>query len=242
MSDKRVFLWSHSIHTAAMRFASTVRASSVAFLFVLAGSAVAACTADVTSAGPKAPPVEVTPDKGDAGGGEAASPEAAAPEPSGPMNPIVASTLAADLKAAGIDLSAPPSLDDIKADKTKLMAVMKSFTKSLGVTCDGCHAKGADGKMDFAKSTEDKNIAEGMWKHFVGELAAQDGTALYCDSCHQGNKLVLNRTDDKAIADWMKANFIGKLKPRDGSSLTCTTCHGQPFDSSFLDKWGSGGF
>ena len=79
-----------------------------------------------------------------------------------------------------------------------------------------------------------------MWDEFVFKLAVQDGqqgAPLFCDSCHQGRTLLLDRTDKKALAKWMDANFVDKLKRRDGNGTECETCHVN-MEMKLLTKWG----
>ena len=148
----------------------------------------------------------------------------------GPMKPLVATSMAADLKALGLDPGALPPMDKLPPET--LRKVMKTFTQTLGVRCDACHTK------DFAAPTERKAVALGMWDHFVREMAAKDGAPVYCDSCHQGKLTpLLDRHDDKALAHWMEANFVAGLKQRDGKKHDCTTCHGDPFQGHFLKTW-----
>jgi hypothetical protein len=107
---------------------------------------------------------------------------------------------------------------------------MRTFTKSLGVQCNGCHDT-----TDFSKPTPQKTIAGHMWNDFVKQLSLADGSgALYCDSCHNGQKDFLDRSNHPALAAWMKANFVGKLKRNDGAAHNCGTCHGNPFQGDIF--------
>ncbi len=76
-----------------------------------------------------------------------------------------------------------------------------------------------------------------MWSEFAQKTKRKDGSALFCDSCHQGKLAFLDRTDEKSLSQWMDASFVDGLARKDGSAQTCTSCHGQPFDPSFLDGW-----
>lgn len=217
------------------------RASSALFMVAVAASSFAACT---TPTAPNAPVIAtgdeagvVFPDRGDSGMSDA---EAAA-DAVDPLSAIVPSKLVTDLQALGIDTNRLPTLDSVKQDPNKLRAVMNTFAKSLGVDCNGCHAAGEGGAgLDYAASTPSKNVAWRMWERFVGGLAFADGTALYCDSCHQGNRRMLDRSDDTKVTAWMTANFVDKLRRRDGAVHSCETCHGTPFDRGFLSLWRAG--
>jgi hypothetical protein len=146
------------------------------------------------------------------------------------MKPIMASAMAADLKEIGLDTKALPPL--AKMDPEKLRKLMKTFTKSLGVQCSECHDPN-----DFKAWTPNKRIASGMWNEFVRGLAMEDGSLLYCDSCHQGSMQFLDRKDKKVLSSWMDANFVSKLKRRNGKEHGCGTCHGDPFEPKFLEAW-----
>lgn len=153
----------------------------------------------------------------------------AAPAFAGPMKPVAASTMIADVQAIGIDLRKPPQL--AKLEPEKLRKVMKLFAKSLGAKCADCHAD------DMAQPTEKKKIAEHMWNEFVVKLAMADGSPVFCDTCHQGRTLQLDRHDKKALSGWMDDNFVGKLKNKNNKEHECATCHGDPPEFKFLDTW-----
>lgn len=144
--------------------------------------------------------------------------------------PIAASTMAADLTAIGLDPKALPALG--KMPPEQLRKVMKTFTKALGTTCNGCHDPN-----DYRASTPDKRVAERMWDLYVRGLAMEDGSLLYCDSCHGGRGRFLDRHDDKGLRAWMDANFVSKLKRVDGKPHACESCHGDPFQPKILDAW-----
>lgn len=135
------------------------------------------------------------------------------------------------------------------ANRTKLKAVMKSFTVALGTDCGGCHKVDPTqpSGFDFLAPTPEKNIADKMWSQIVKKLKHKNGSAIYCDSCHQdqarqGRKEFLDRTDLTALADFMAVNFQDSLVHTNGDANTCSTCHGgEPgtpeFDGKFLLKW-----
>ncbi len=162
--------------------------------------------------------------------------EAGAPEPSpsgfaGEMTPVRRTSMAADLSLLGLDVSALPPLS--KMDPRTLRAVMKTFTSSLGLRCNGCHDM-----QDFAARTPMKSIADAMWTHFVQGLTLADGTPVFCDSCHQERAKMLDRSDGKRLSKWMQANYVDAMKRRDGQEQSCGACHGDPFASNiFRDVW-----
>jgi nitrate/TMAO reductase-like tetraheme cytochrome c subunit len=65
--------------------------------------------------------------------------------------------------------------------RERLMQVMNSFTKALGVECSYCHTD------DFDEETPRKQLARFMMTEFTGKLAKQDGSAVTCNDCHQGH-------------------------------------------------------
>jgi len=80
--------------------------------------------------------------------------------------------------------------------KAEMDSTMKHFAKSLGVKCNFCHARGADGKrLDFASdANEHKDIARSMIKmtdkinkKFFKDQRDKLAT-ITCFSCHNGNK------------------------------------------------------
>jgi hypothetical protein len=156
-----------------------------------------------------------------------------APAFQGPMKSPMATQMTSDLQGLGIDVKAAPELS--KLEPKKLRAVMQLFTKALGVKCGDCHQEG-----DFGAPTVRKAIAEGMWNNYVRQLAMADGSALFCDSCHQGRLILLDRSDKKALSKWMDENMEHKLKRKDGKEHECSSpqCHGSDMEMHFLhEKW-----
>ena len=137
--------------------------------------------------------------------------------------------MAGDLKAIGIDIKTAPQLG--KLEPEKLRKVMKLFTVALGAKCADCHAD------DMAAPTPRKKIAEKMWNEFVLKLTMPDGSAIFCDTCHQGRMYQLDRSDKKAVSAWMDENFTDKLKRKDKKEQECASCHGDPPEFKFLDAW-----
>src|SRR5262249_31079916 len=63
--------------------------------------------------------------------------------------------------------------------------IMVAFTKALNVKCDYCHTD------DFTENTPKKEIARYMMTAYASSLVKQDGTAVTCNDCHQGNGKLL---------------------------------------------------
>lgn len=212
-----------------------------------AGAALSACG---PAAPPDVPPVGTaegpTPAPSDTGGGDAVEPTTPAPTATGdapapaPKSgsstvqpvPIQKSELAAKVKALGIDLTKAPELGKIPMGKKKKL--MPLFQKSLGMkACTGCHVDG-----DFKAETKNIKIARGMWNNYVSKLRMDDGSALFCDSCHNGNEHMIPRGDDDAVQKLMTEQYEGKLSRVDGEEHSCSTCHTDVFEAKiFEDVW-----
>ena len=66
--------------------------------------------------------------------------------------------------------------------RERLIQVMNSFTKALGVECSYCHTD------DFDEETPRKQIARFMMTEFSGKLVKKEGdAAVTCNDCHQGH-------------------------------------------------------
>jgi hypothetical protein len=152
------------------------------------------------------------------------------PPPVGPMRPVTTSAMAEDLKKLGIDPLKPPPLNKLSPDT--LRKLMPTFTRALGVKCAACHDTN-----DFKASTPKKRIASKMWSEYVVGLRLDDGTPLYCDSCHGGKAEMLDRHDKKALSGWMDANYVKKLSRSDKKEQSCEQCHGDPFEPTILEPW-----
>jgi hypothetical protein len=148
----------------------------------------------------------------------------------GPMTPITKSAFAEDLKKLGIDPLKPQPLNKLSPDTIRKL--MPTFAKSLGVKCAACHDTD-----NFKTWTPKKRAASRMWNELVVGMAMEDGSPLYCDSCHGGKMEFLDRHDKKALSGWMDANYVKKLKRTDKKEASCEGCHGDPFEPKFLSTW-----
>lgn len=169
-------------------------------------------------------------------GGAARAP--ATPAPQQPAAPVVmkgptATEYAPQLTAIGLDPANLQPLDKLPPEQ--LRKVMPLFAKSLGVKCTGCH----DPKSEDTR-TPNMNAAIAMWDHFVRGLTTKDGQPLFCDSCHHGAELVLDRRDTEKLAIWMDENFVSKLARKDKQEHACPTCHGEPAVMKFIPLWKAG--
>lgn len=190
--------------------------------------------ADMTMSGDPDAPQDDTPNST---GDETMEDPAAEPDPDGvsalamSAGPeIRPSTEAEALERAGFDpLNLPRTLSE--ADDIAHATLMQSFTRSLGISCDGCH------EQNRAAGTMEKRIAAHMWGDILGKLEFKDGSPLYCDSCHQGSMHFLDRSDPMAVMAWMSENMVAKLQLRDGGDHNCATCHGNPAVYDLLGQW-----
>jgi hypothetical protein len=222
-----------------------MRSHAVVGLFVsMICAAAAACGGGESGPGPQVPGTAApsadrsgvtAPPLGSAApaaSGSAASvpPAGTAPPMMGPMTPITKSAFAEDLKKLGIDPLKPQPLNKLSPDTIRKL--MPTFAKSLGVKCAACHDTD-----NFKTWTPKKRAASRMWNEFVVGMAMEDGSPLYCDSCHGGKMEFLDRHDKKALSGWMDANYVKKLKRTDKKEASCEGCHGDPFEARFLATW-----
>jgi len=146
------------------------------------------------------------------------------------MKAPIPTAMVADLQSLGLDANDLPPIE--KLDPKTLRGVMKLMARSLGVRCADCHAEG-----DFSAPTRRKKIAARMWDEFAAKLTMADGSPVFCDSCHQGRVVQLDRSDEKALSHWMQASFVDGMKRKDGQEEQCESCHVDR-DMKFLAKWG----
>ena len=147
------------------------------------------------------------------------------------MAALKASTMGADLRAAGLDPANLPVFEALSP--RQLRRVMSTFTRSLGYACTDCHEQ-----QDYRAPTRAKRIAARMWNDMVRPNAFAGSDVVYCDSCHQGQGQFLDRSDKKAIAAYMTDNYTEKLRRGPAKKdVECETCHGDPIDGTFLAKW-----
>jgi hypothetical protein len=148
----------------------------------------------------------------------------------GPMVLVQPSTMLDRLRATGLDPKNLPPFE--KLERHQLGVVMKTFAASLGLKCIGCHDL-----ENFKKPSPRKEASKRMWNEFVRVLVLEDGSPVYCDSCHQGSVQVLDRRDKGLVSSFMDEIFVGKMKRADGKEHECGTCHGDPPDFKFLSTW-----
>ena len=153
----------------------------------------------------------------------------------GPMGFLTAgsrSRLYDELAARGIRAETVGPLNQIR-DRETLLAIMASFSRSLGVRCSWCHRTD-----DFAAPTPRKAVAAFMWDAFVSQLQLSDGEPLYCDSCHHQSTVFLPRnvTAKPRLLSYMMSEYVNQLRRRDGREHGCATCHSNPINPRFLPR------
>ena len=82
--------------------------------------------------------------------------------------------------------------------RSKIVAMMKEMQNALGVkTCDYCHVRGRDGRLDPTVQTTNKVIARFMMEHFTDRLLdIKTGKPATCQTCHDGKILFLPRSEE----------------------------------------------
>lgn len=198
------------------------------FLLVFAIALASACGENAEVTHPTVPSLSPSASASSAPAATDAGAADAAPAPI-VMKPLAPSQLGKDLEALGLDPKNLPAF--AKLEPTQLRKLMPLFARSLGVKCRGCHAE------DMAAPTPNKRVAAKMWDEFVRKVTQDDGSPVFCDSCHQGRSKLVDRADKKATEEWMNHHFTSGLKRKDGKEEDCASCHGDPEDKHFLDGW-----
>ena len=88
--------------------------------------------------------------------------------------------------------AAPKNLQVLSGlSSPQLLQVMREWSAALGVDCRYCH------QDSFETETPRKQIARLMQRDYVATLKQQDGTAVSCQYCHQGQTNLLS---DRSVA------------------------------------------
>ena len=77
----------------------------------------------------------------------------------------------------------------------EIVAMMKEMQKALGVkTCDYCHVRRRDGRLDPVTATPNKVVARMMMEKFTDRLSdIKTGKPATCQTCHDGKAKFLGR-------------------------------------------------
>jgi len=80
--------------------------------------------------------------------------------------------------------------------RTEIVNLMKGMQRGLGVaSCDHCHARGRDGRLDHTIPTVNNVITRQMMDHFTGPLLQlKNGKPATCEACHQRKTMFIPRT------------------------------------------------
>lgn len=132
------------------------------------------------------------------------------------------------LRAAGLDPANLPPLSELSLEQ-KQNGIMPAFARSLGVQCRFCHVQG-----NYAAPTEHRHVTQVMYDRFVRALKHEDGSPVFCDSCHAGQAEFLPEGDRGVINRFMRKNYVQPLERLDGDDHGCPTCHGEPPVWEFL--------
>lgn len=83
--------------------------------------------------------------------------------------------------------------------RTDIVNLMKSMQRGLGVSsCDYCHDRGRDGRLDHSIPTENNVITRQMMDHFTDRLLQlKNGKPATCESCHGGKAIMIPRVTKK---------------------------------------------
>ena len=124
-------------------------------------------------------------------------------------------------------------LRNARCDQQKFIT-MARVAKSLGVTCKHCHVSDPNDptKEIYPEYTENKRIANWMFKTFIQGLRPKDGSEMMCASCHQATpngqgtpKLLRDPRDQGFAQEWMHEVMTTKFVEANGKRLRCKTCH-----------------
>ncbi len=84
----------------------------------------------------------------------------------------------------------PPELKNLQVlpglARPQIMQVMRDWSTALGVDCSYCH------QASFEAETPRKQIARQMQREYLAALKRQDGSAISCQDCHQGQPNLLS--------------------------------------------------
>lgn len=124
-------------------------------------------------------------------------------------------------------------LRNARCEQQKFLT-MARVAQTLGVQCNHCHAPHPTDpkKEDYPKFTENKRIANWMFKTFIQGLRPTDGSKMMCAKCHVDRTTnepvakILRDPRDLAFAqEWMHEVMTTQFVERNGKRLKCKTCH-----------------
>lgn len=79
--------------------------------------------------------------------------------------------------------------------RTEIVNLMKGMQRGLGVgSCDHCHARGRDGRLDHTIPTVNNVVTRQMMDHYTDQLLQlKNGKPATCESCHAGKTTFIPR-------------------------------------------------
>jgi len=79
--------------------------------------------------------------------------------------------------------------------RTEIVNLMKGMQRALGVSsCDHCHARGRDGRLDHSIPTENNVVSRQMMDDFTDHLLQlKNGKPATCESCHHSKTTFIPR-------------------------------------------------
>jgi hypothetical protein len=113
----------------------------------------------------------------------------------------------------------------------EVLQIMQGVSRALGVDCSHCHDL-----ADYAKGTQNKQIANWMASELMPRLANRSGKPLICADCHaddgRGKAKILGapRNRQRAV-EWMNTVLVERFDAAAGGRLFCNTCHVGPLGS-----------
>lgn len=83
--------------------------------------------------------------------------------------------------------------------RTEIVDLMKTMQRALGVSsCDHCHARGRDGRLDHTIPTVNNVVSRQMMDHMTEPLLQiRNGKPATCESCHHSKVTFLPRKKDE---------------------------------------------
>jgi hypothetical protein len=124
-------------------------------------------------------------------------------------------------------------LRNARCDQQKFIT-MARVAKALGVQCNHCHVVDPkDPKKEiYPEFTDNKRVANWMFKTFVQGLRPKDGGNMMCASCHGATednksvpKLLKEPRDQDFAQEWMHEVMTVNFVEKNGKRLKCKTCH-----------------
>jgi hypothetical protein len=121
-----------------------------------------------------------------------------------------------------------------------MFLTMANVVTQLGVECEYCHVKTADGKFDYPVMTPKKEIANWMYQHLMQAVRPKNASRFSCKSCHADEKgkavarIFGSPRDEGRAHEWMTLVMVDRFTTAKGQPLKCRACHVGNYST---DKW-----